>query len=169
MLSLEAKTYVAGLLSDFVRPDTHGALGDTLERPLTLLLDEALQSPAGERFERLKNIGDGTLYVSGFFGDHLDARGVDDDLVATIGGYAYGSAASMLRVGQPSHANDLFGELAGRFREIVQLIAAIAETTCFRARSNGDALKLQHRPPSDVRVGIQRGHHVSRRQQDPTQ
>ncbi|MFI5297453.1 MAG: hypothetical protein ACHREM_05090 [Polyangiales bacterium] len=144
-ISVEARAYLTGLLADFVRPDG-SALGETLDRPLTLLLDEALQSPASERFERLKSIGDGTLYVSGFFGDHLEARGVDDELVATIGGFAYGSAASMLRVGSStSRVDGLFGELARKFRELVRLLTAVAENTCFRARSNGDALKLYER------------------------
>ena len=68
----EARTYVAALLADFVRPDA-SALGETLDRSLTLMLDEALQTPPPDRFEKLKAIGDGTLYVSGFFGDHLEA------------------------------------------------------------------------------------------------
>jgi hypothetical protein len=141
-ISVEARVYLAGLLADFVKPNG-SALGETLERPLTLLLDEALQSPATERFERLKSIGDGTLYVSGFFGDHLEARGVDDDLVATIGGYAYGSAASLLRAGPTaSRVDGLFAELARKFRELMRLLTAVAESTCFRARSNGDAVRL---------------------------
>src|SRR5947207_15612285 len=78
-----AQSYLSGLLEDFVRP---GMLGETLDRSLTLMLDEALQTPPPERFEKLRTLGDGTLYLSGFFGDHLEARGVDDALVPSIGG-----------------------------------------------------------------------------------
>src|SRR4051812_36408824 len=67
-----AVTYLSDLLEDFVRPDANAALHETLDRSLTLMLDEALQTPPPERFERLKTIGDGTLYLSGFFGDHLE-------------------------------------------------------------------------------------------------
>ena len=93
-----AQSYLSGLLADFVKPEASGPLHETLDRSLTLLLDEALQTPPAERFERLKTIGDGTLYVSGFFGDHLEARGVDDALVESIGGFAYRSAVATVAV-----------------------------------------------------------------------
>jgi hypothetical protein len=133
-----AQTYLAGVLADFVRPD---ALNETLERPLTLMLDDALQTPPPERFEKLKNLGDGTLYVAGFFGDHLEARGVNDGFVASIGGFAYRTAANMLR-GPKGGAVDIYGELAESFRTFMEVLAEVAERTSFSPRTNGGALKL---------------------------
>ncbi len=139
-----AQAYVAGLLEDFVRPDAHGTLRETLDRSLTLVLDEAMQLAPGERFERLKGLGDGTLYVSGFFGEHLERRGVDDGFVASIGGYAYRSAASMLRPGAAAGSGfgDLFRELAERFAVLVEVIAEIAERTTLASRSPAGTLRL---------------------------
>jgi len=140
-VSAAAQTYLAGVLADFVRPDANATLHETLDRPLTLVLDDALQAPAPERFEKLKSLGDGTLYVSGFFGDHFEARGVDDGFVASIGGFAYRTAGSMLRGGSATLV-DIYAELAARFRVFVELLAEIAERTSFSPRTNAGALRL---------------------------
>lgn len=136
--STAAQTYLAGVLADFVRPD---ALNETLDRPLTLVLDDALQTPPPERFEKLKNLGDGTLYVAGFFGDHLEARGVNDGFVASIGGFAYRTAGNMLRGGSVTLV-DIYRELAERFRTFMEVLAEVADRTSFSPRTNAGALKL---------------------------
>jgi len=142
--SAATKSYVAGVLADFVRPEAHVALQEALERPLTLVLEDALATPPQERFEKLKGLGDGTLYVSGFFGEHLERRGLDDDFAASIGGYAYRTAGGMLR-GGADDGFDLFGELAERFRALVSVIAEIADSTSLGMRSSSGALRLYER------------------------
>jgi hypothetical protein len=121
------RAYVSSLLADYAKP---GALTrDALERPVTLLLAEAKESVGRERFERLRALGDGTLYVCGFFGEHLETRGVALRYVISVGAEAYNSAASMLRApssGEASSAPDVFGELAARFEAFVELIESIA-------------------------------------------
>lgn len=136
-----ATTYLAGVLADFVRPDNHATLSETLDRPLTLVLDDALQTPPPERFEKLKSLGDGTLFVSGFFGDHFEARGVDDDFVASIGGFAYRTAGAMLRGGSVTLV-DIYAELAARFRVFAEVLAEVSERTSFSARTNAGALRI---------------------------
>ena len=136
-----AQTYLASLLGDFVRPDDN-TLHETLDRSLTLMLDEALHTPAPERLEKLKTIGDGTLYVSGFFGEHLDARGVDDEFVASIGGFAYRSVATMLNAGTGTTVIDIYRELSDKFGQFVEILAEVAETTSFSAKTNTGALRL---------------------------
>src|SRR5690349_8848120 len=115
------RAYVSSLLADYAKP---GALTrDALERPVTLLLAEAKESVGRERFERLRALGDGTLYVCGFFGEHLETRGVALRYVISVGAEAYNSAASMLRApssGEASSAPDVFGELAARFEAFVE-------------------------------------------------
>src|SRR5271167_4919797 len=96
-----AMRYLVALLGDYVHPDRRA--GEALERPLTLLLDEAMHAPdPADRFQRLRVIGDGILYGCGFFGDHFEARGVDSNYLHGLGTRAYGAASSMLRHG----AND---------------------------------------------------------------
>jgi hypothetical protein len=151
-----ATYYLVELLADYAHPDQRA--GETLERPLTLLLDEAVKEPdPAERFERLRTIGDGVLYGCGFFGDHFDARGIDPKYLHGLGARAYGTASSMLRRGadgtspaRPGRGRnqdgtspappgrgrkleetgpDLFAELADNFAAFVAVVSDVADTT----------------------------------------
>jgi hypothetical protein len=121
-----ATRYLVAVLADFAHPDRRAE--EALERPLTLLLDEALHVPdAAERFERLRLLGDGVLYGCGFFGESFEARGVDTKYLHQLGTRAYGAASSMLRATQDSP--DLFGELADKFGVFVDVVAEVADAT----------------------------------------
>jgi hypothetical protein len=123
-----ATHYLVGLLADYARPD--GRAGETLERPLTLLLDEALRAPdPADRFERLRTIGDGVLYGCGFFGDHFEARGVDPRYLHGLGTRAYDAASAMLRRGSDESGPDLFAELAENFDIFVDVVTDVADAT----------------------------------------
>ena len=79
-----AQTYLVSLLTDYAKPDERAE--QAMERPLAFLLDEALHTAEpGERFDRLRTLGDGVLYTCGFFGEHFEARGVDSAYVMGIG------------------------------------------------------------------------------------
>jgi hypothetical protein len=126
-----ATTYLVSLLSDYAKPDARTE--QALERPLAFLLNEALQTvqPA-ERFDRLRVLGDCVLYTCGFFGDHFEARGVDQKYLVGIGTTAYGNASAMLlsttRAGDGKRTFDVFGELATKFGTFVEVIAEVADT-----------------------------------------
>ena len=129
--------YLVALLSTFTRPDAHAAAHD---KPLAFQLDEALHIPeAGQCFDRLRALGDGVLYSSGFFGDHFEARGIDAKYLVGIGTTAYGAASSMLR-GHGGHGTgagtdnresrvDIFGELAAKFAALVAVLCEVANHT----------------------------------------
>lgn len=120
-----AELYVADLLAEYARPAAH--CEQALNRPLTLLLDEAHKASGAERFQRLRTLGDNVLYVSGFFADHLENRGVELGYVAMLGATAYESAAQMLRTSaQSGGAPDVFSELAERFQMFVGLLRDVA-------------------------------------------
>jgi hypothetical protein len=120
-----AEYYLVSLLADYARPDARSC--EALERPLTLLLDEALRAPGGERFERLRVLGDGVLYVSGFFAPHLETRGVEVRYVTSLGARAYDGAGRMLRGSSGESAPDLFFELAENFQRFAELLSDVAE------------------------------------------
>lgn len=123
-----ATRYLVSLLADYARPDDRA--GELLDRPLTLLLDEAMHAGVpGERFERLRTLGDGVLYSCGFFADHFEARGVDPHYLYGIGTVAYGTASSMLQKGEEPKGTDIFGELAGKFVAFVDVVADVAHST----------------------------------------
>jgi hypothetical protein len=122
-----ATTYLVSLLTDFAKPGTLAEA--TLDRPLAFLLDEALHTVgSAERFERLRVLGDGVLYTCGFFGDHFEARGVDQKYLVGIGSTAYGNASSMLRPAPPKEG-DVYAELAANFGAFVDVIAEVANGT----------------------------------------
>jgi hypothetical protein len=131
-----ATHYLVALLADFAHPDK--TAGQTLERPMTLLLDEALHAPdPAERFERLRVLGDGVLYGCGFFGDHFEARGIDLSYMHGLGTRAYGAASSMLRA---QEGPDLFGELAEKFGVFVDVVAEVADATIAMGTENPKGL-----------------------------
>jgi hypothetical protein len=144
--STAATTYVVALLADLAKPGS--PVERTLERPLTLLLDEALHTAdPGNRFDRLRTLGDGVLYSSGFFADHFEARGVDTKYLIGIGQTAYENAGSLLRKGSAlEKVPDIFHELAIGFATFVDVITDVANATIARgvATSRG-LLKLYER------------------------
>lgn len=125
-------SYLVGLLIGFARPDP--ATRAPLERPLTLLLVEAQNSVGGERFERLKNLGDAVLYLSGFFREHLETRGVALGYFTSLGAHAYGQASAMLRTASDqAAAPDVFLELSDNFDEHSCLLNQAADALLARA------------------------------------
>jgi hypothetical protein len=132
--SAGARSYVVSLLVELAKPGS--PVERTLARPLTLLLDEALHTPElGERFERLRTLGDGVLYSSGFFADHFEARGVDTNYLIGIGKTAYDGAGSLIRTRSSGsledavQSTDIFAELSARFASFVDVIGEVANAT----------------------------------------
>ena len=139
-----AEYYLVSLLTDYARPDARSC--EALERPLTLLLDEALHAPGQERFERLRVLGDGVLYVSGFFAPHLETRGVEVRYVTALGARAYDVAGKMLRGSAGDGTPDLFCELSENFAQFAELLTAVAERLSLAATpSSMRVLKLYER------------------------
>jgi hypothetical protein len=141
-----AEYYLVSLLTDYARPDAR--CNEALERPLTLLLDEALNASGKERFEKLRVLGDGVLYVSGFFAPHLETRGVETRYVTSLGARAYDNAGRMLRGANDNDngAPDLFFELAENFERFAELLSAVAEKLSLAAApSSIGVLKLYER------------------------
>ncbi len=123
-----ATRYLVALLADFARPDQRA--GETLERSLTLLFDEAINTPnAAERFDRLRHLGDGVLYGCGFFGDHFEARGVDPKYLHGLGTRAYDAAGHILQARAAGEHPNLFAELAQKFEAFVDIVADVADAT----------------------------------------
>lgn len=146
-----ASSYLVALLREYAHPRYEAAA--PLNGSITLLLARALETSGGERFERLKCLGDGVLYVRGFFPDHLETRGVTIDYVDSVGARAYDSAASMLR-GRSSRsgtslsgAGAVFEELARNFEAFGEALRSIAERFQANAalRTNAGILKVYER------------------------
>jgi hypothetical protein len=136
-----AREYLVGVLVDFAR---RGGADQALKRPVTFLLNEALQAPPAERFEKLRGLGDSSLYVTGMFQEHLEARGVDIGYVSSVGATAYNGAAAMLKKGDGGGL-DLFGELAGKFQRLVAVLREVADGIFSGGHDPGSILRLYER------------------------
>src|SRR5689334_21106552 len=88
-----SSVYVARLLADYAKPEA--GRGEVLGRPLVLQLRDALDASGSERFRKLRGLGDHALYVSGFFAEHLESRGVKRPYVNGLGKSAYVALATM--------------------------------------------------------------------------
>src|SRR5688500_5964325 len=63
------------------------------EQPLALKLMEALDADPRQRRKRLREVGDTSLFVSGFWADSFSKRTVDVEYYIGLGGSAYGELA----------------------------------------------------------------------------
>ncbi len=124
--------YVACLLAAYVRPTGHER--QLMDEPLTLALHRATHAPYVERFDRLRSVGDTVLYASGFFAEHLAARGVDLRYVRGLGARAYDLASSSLP--STDAPEDIFRDLSDRFDEYARLLAAVNDALVAESAAN---------------------------------
>jgi hypothetical protein len=112
--------------------------------PLALKLLGAVEAAPRERRVQLREIGDTSLYVSGFWGESLEEQPVDVDYYIEMGGSAYGELAR----GGPGWTGDpfggVFGELASKFPRFVDVLATISRRTA-RSTENQDLVHLYRR------------------------
>ena len=122
--------YVVHLLTGFLqRPAANDA------EPLALKLAAALESGGLRQRTTLKEIGDVSLFVSGFFADSLRRKLVDVDYYVTIGEYAY----TALSRHEADTLSPVFAELA-KVPAFVDVLSEVSERTA--CTSNADLLRL---------------------------
>jgi len=137
-----AESYLVGVLCDFTHPDEEA--GSTFTQPLTFLLRDAMEASGAERFRRLRSLGDRVLYALGFFGGHIELKGVDRGYVVTVGSSAYQHAAAMLRL--KAQAPDVLSELAAKFGRFAEVLRDVAEGTLVcGVRDERSVVKLYER------------------------
>ena len=126
--------YLVQLLTSFVERPAAGSEHDSA--PLAVRLARALEAGGTRQRASLKNIGDVSLFISGFFSDSLNRKLVDVDYYVTIGGYAYGA----LSRNETDTFSPVFAELAAKFVGFVDVLSEISERTS--CTSNSDVLRL---------------------------
>jgi hypothetical protein len=123
--------YVVHLLVAFLRhSDEHDI------EPLALKLATALESGGSKRRAALKQIGDVSLFVSGFFSDSLRRKLVDVDYYVSVGGYAYDALSRY----ENDTRSPVFAELSDKFVTVVDVLSEVSERTV--GGSNADLLRL---------------------------
>ena len=149
-----AAFYVVQLLAGFLQQPAADT-GDASE-PLAIKLARALESGGVRQRLGLKQVGDLSLFTSGFFADSLARKVVDVDYYVSIGGYAY---HALSRVGSDGFAS-VFAELGDKFVGFVDVLSEVSERTS--CASNADLLRLYARwlktgSPRSGQLLIERG------------
>jgi len=117
--------YLVDLLCRFTRPDARIPFNDDQGEPLALRLRRALESGGLEQRVRLRNVGDFSLFMSGFYSDSLRRGAVDIDYYVSMGGYAY---ASLARRDEDAFG-EVYAELGRKFVPFMDVLTDISERT----------------------------------------
>jgi hypothetical protein len=143
--------YVVQLLAGFLQRPANES-----DEPLAFQLARALESGGVQQRSSLKQIGDVSLFISGFFSDSLRRKLVDVDYYVNIGGVAYGTLSRR----ETDTLSPVFAELAENFVSFVDVLSEVSERSS--CASNSDLLRLYERwlKTGSVRSGqllVQRG------------
>jgi hypothetical protein len=114
------------------------------DQPLGLRLLQAIEAAPRQRRTVLREIGDTSLFVSGFWGDSLGRKLVDVDYYIEVGGTAYGELARGGPEGAGKLLGEVFAELAGNFARFVEVLMTISRRTA-HARDDRDVVRLYER------------------------
>lgn len=138
-----AEFYLVNLLQEFRKTEKlfEQRGSQMAERPLALLLAEAVEGDLQTRIRRLKQLGDVSLYTAGFFGERIKHKPVDINYYIRMGGGAYSNLAGILS-NQKTFA-ELYGELSQLFPSLVDVLADVAVSGHWQ--TNADLLKLYER------------------------
>jgi hypothetical protein len=124
--------YVVNLLTGFVHGDVRADDGE----PLGTRLARALQTAGVAQRDGLRQVGDQSLFISGFFSDSLNRSLVDIDYYIQLGECAYRSLAR----NADRTLGDVFDELSDKFTTFVDVLGEVSERTSLS--SNADVLRL---------------------------
>ncbi len=129
-------TYLVELLEFYTISENLEIKQTLAEMFLTAIQEESTSI----KTEKLKRLGDMSLYISGFFGDSLKRKVVDIDYYADIGGRAYDLLAREVREDIYSM---VYGEISNRFLDFVDVLTVISQKSF--VQSNEDLLRLYDR------------------------
>ena len=114
------------------------------ERPLALKMLEAAEATPRARRTQLREVGDTSLYLSGFWAESLADKLVDVDYYIDLGGTAYSELARGGGKWSSDPFGDVFGELAANFTRFVEVLMLISGRTTAVVR-NEDVVRLYQR------------------------
>jgi hypothetical protein len=123
--------YLVNMLAGFVHVERSSAVD---EAPLGVRFAKALREEGVRQHAEMRQVGDESLFVSGFFSDSLNRGMVDVDYYIQLGEYAYASLAGQGAFGEA------FDELAAKFPAFVDVLGEVSERTALT--SNSDLLRL---------------------------
>ncbi len=129
--------YLSNLLEGFI-------LAENLKsEPLALTYLKALSAGRVQQTCLLKQLGDISLFTSGFFSDSLKRKIVDIDYYILMGAASYSYLASIHREEESKTLPPLFSELSAKFKLFVDVLTEVSELS--RLSSSKDILRVYER------------------------
>jgi len=140
-----AEAYLVDLLQHYLDAknlfeSTHAEDGTPRPQTLAEMYLIANHSEPAVRAKMLKNLGDRTLYITGFFGDSLSRKIVDVDYYVEMGGAAYRDLSATTADNTLARVYSTFAE---RFVQYVDVLTYISQKSF--VKSNEDILRLYDR------------------------
>ncbi|MBI5682006.1 MAG: hypothetical protein HZC45_02360 [Deltaproteobacteria bacterium] len=135
-MNILVEFYLVNLLTEFMDAKKIKKVED---EPLVILMGKALNSSLTLQRTAFREIGDASLYLSGFFSDSLSRKVVDIDYYTNIGAASYNYLANLTK----GELNSLYSELAERFKVFVDLLTEVSERCSLTARQ--DILRVYER------------------------
>lgn len=137
--------YVVNLLTQALQSSGENADPNYFEEPLAILFGKAFSSKNQiEQYSHLKQLGDQSLFISGFFGDSLKRKIIDIDYYIAMGAQAYDSLSDLSkRQTEKDFFAKTFNELSQKFTSFVDLFAEISEKA--NITNDADVLRVYER------------------------
>ncbi len=147
--SESAEYYLVNLLAAFAHTSVDS-------EPLGVKLAEgAAEMNREARVRRLKDVGDTSLYVSGFFADSLNNKLVDVRYYIQIGESAYRELARDFRGRKRDLFGDVYDELGEKFESFVDVLAEVSERSAITSNTGVVQLYERWRRTKSERVAKQ--------------
>ena len=118
--------YLVHLLADFTLTQKAFRLTGNDNRPLALIYHQAQFETANNKIKIFKELGDFSLFITGFLPDSLNRKVTDVDYYISLGRSAYENLSTILEQTPKSDFNLLFLELAEKFVAVTDILAEIS-------------------------------------------
>jgi len=126
--------YLSTLLEGFV-------LSENLNtEPLAIAYMKALGEGSARKIHLMKQLGDISLFTSGFFSDSFKRKIIDIDYYILMGAASYRHLASLHNEGADATVPSLFSELSAKFKLFADVLTEVSERS--RLTSSRDILRL---------------------------
>ena len=138
-----SKHYLVHLLADFTLSQKAFNLKKNDGRPLALIYHQAQFETANKKIKLFKELGDFSLFITGFFPDSLNRKVIDVDYYTSLGKGAYENLSATFGKIHNSDFTLLFCELAEKFVSITHIFAEISSESF--TKWNDGILRLYER------------------------
>ena len=135
--------YLVHLLADFTLTQKAFNLKSNENRPLALIYHQAQFETANKKIKLFKELGDFSLFITGFFPDSLNRKVIDVDYHISLGKGAYKNLSAVFDKIHNSDFTLLFYELAEKFVSITHIFSEISSESF--TKWNDGILRLYER------------------------